>query len=115
MFHLSDSEIAAIDRNHTRLAKIGDRGHTANLFAQLDAEAARAEAQAAQARRDAENAEQARLHALRAEGADLPLFADYAAPQFRGLRFVVPTFGCQSPEFPLSADYQQAMQNTIAT
>jgi hypothetical protein len=110
MFHLSENELAAIDRNHTRLAKIGDRGHTANLFAALDAEAAHAEAQAAQTRRDAQNAEQARLHALRAEGADLPLFADYAAPQFRGLEpFIVPTFGCQSPDFPNSADYKKAM------
>jgi hypothetical protein len=47
---------------------------------------------------------------LRAEGADLPLFADYAAPQFRGLQpFIVPTFGCQSPDFPNSADYKKAM------
>lgn len=76
MFHLSEPEIAAIERNHTRLAKIGDRGRTANLFAELDAEAARAEAQAAQARHEAEAAARERAYALRATGADLPLFAN---------------------------------------
>jgi hypothetical protein len=38
---LTDPELAAIERNHTRLAKIGDRGHTFSLFAGLDAEAVR--------------------------------------------------------------------------
>ena len=72
---LSDSELIAIDRNHTRLAKIGDVCHTANLFAALDAEAARAEAQAAQARHESATLDRQRAAALRAVGADLPLFA----------------------------------------
>lgn len=38
MFHLSDSELAAIDRNHTRLQKIGDRHRTLDLFATRGAE-----------------------------------------------------------------------------
>lgn len=33
MFHLSEPELAAIDRNHARLAKIGDRHRTLDLFA----------------------------------------------------------------------------------
>lgn len=74
---LTDSELAAIERNHTRLAKIGDRdrGHTSSLFADLDAEAARAEAQAAQARHESATLDRQRAAALRAVGADLPLFA----------------------------------------
>lgn len=76
MFHLTEPELAAIDRNHTRLAKIGDRGRTANLFASLDAEAARAEAQAAHARHEAAAFERARAADLRSIGADLPLFAN---------------------------------------
>ena len=72
---LSDPELAAIERNHTRLAKIGDRGHTSSLFADLDAEAARAEAQAAQARHESATLDRQRAAALRAVGADLPLFA----------------------------------------
>ena len=72
---LTDSELLAIERNHTRLAKIGDRGHTASLFADLDAEAARAEAQAAQARHESATLDRQRAAALRAVGADLPLFA----------------------------------------
>lgn len=75
MFHLSENELAAIDRNHTRLAKIGDRGRTANLFATLDAEAARAEAAAAHTRHEAEAQARAQAYALRATGADLPLFS----------------------------------------
>jgi hypothetical protein len=72
---LSDPELAAIERNHTRLAKIGDRGHTFSLFADLDAEAARAEAQAAQARHESATLDRQRAAALRAVGADLPLFS----------------------------------------
>jgi hypothetical protein len=72
---LSDPELAAIERNHTRLAKIGDRGHTSSLFADLDAEAARAEAQAAQARHESATLDRQRAAALRAVGADLPLFS----------------------------------------
>ena len=72
---LTDPELAAIERNHTRLAKIGDRGHTSSLFADLDAEAARAEAQAAEARHESATLERQRAAALRAVGADLPLFA----------------------------------------
>ena len=71
---LTDPELAAIERNHTRLAKIGDRGHTSSLFADLDAEAARAEAQAAQARHESATLDRQRAAALRAVGADLPLF-----------------------------------------
>ena len=71
---LTDSELAAIERNHTRLAKIGDRGRTSSLFADLDAEAARAEAQAAQARHESATLDRQRAAALRAVGADLPLF-----------------------------------------
>lgn len=37
-FHLADSELAAIDRNHTRLAKIGDRHRTLDMFAAAGAE-----------------------------------------------------------------------------
>ena len=33
MFHLSDTELAAIERNHTRLKKIPDRHRTLDLFA----------------------------------------------------------------------------------
>ena len=73
---LTDPELAAIERNHTRLAKIGDRGQTSSLFADLDAEAARAEAQAAQARHESATLDRQRAAALRAVGADLPLFAD---------------------------------------
>ena len=72
---LTDPELAAIERNHTRLAKIGDRGHTSSLFADLDAEAARAQAQAAQARHESATLDRQRAAALRAVGADLPLFA----------------------------------------
>jgi len=72
---LTDPELAAIERNHTRLAKIGDRGHTSSLFADLDAEAARAEAQAAQARHESATQARQRAAALRAVGADLPLFS----------------------------------------
>lgn len=73
---LTDSELLAIERNHTRLAKIGDRGHTASLFADLDAEAARAETQAAQARHESATLDRQCAAALRAVGADLPLFAN---------------------------------------
>lgn len=73
---LTDPELAAIERNHTRLAKIGDRGHTASLFADLEAEAARAEAQAAQARHESATLDRQRAAALRAVGTDLPLFAN---------------------------------------
>ena len=72
---LTDTELAAIEHNYTRLAKIGDRGHTLSLFAELDAEAARAEAQAAQARHESSTLDRQRAAALRAVGADLPLFA----------------------------------------
>jgi hypothetical protein len=72
---LTDPELAAIERNHTRLAKIGDRGHTSSLFADLDAEAARAEAQAAQARHESATLDRQRAAALRAVGADFPLFS----------------------------------------
>jgi len=72
---LTDPELAAIERNHTRLAKIGDRGHTSSLFADLDAEAARAEAQAAQTRHESATLDRQRAAALRAVGADLPLFS----------------------------------------
>ena len=72
---LTDPELAAIERHHTRLAKIGDRGHTSSLFADFDAEAARAEAQAAQARHESATLDRQRAAALRAVGADLPLFA----------------------------------------
>ena len=33
MFHLSETELCAIERNHARLAKIGDRHRTLDLFA----------------------------------------------------------------------------------
>ena len=38
MFHLTDNELAAIDRNHARLAKIGDRHRTLDLFVDRGAE-----------------------------------------------------------------------------
>ena len=73
---LTDNELAAIARNHSRVTALPDTHRTANLFAALDAEAARAEAQAAQARHDADTQARQRAAALRAVGADLPLFAD---------------------------------------
>tara|TARA_R110000868_G_scaffold57865_1_gene178494 strand:+ start:195 stop:425 length:231 start_codon:yes stop_codon:yes gene_type:complete len=75
MFHLSETELAAVARNHARVGSLPDTHGTANLFAALDAEATRAEAQAAQARHDADTQARQRAAALRAVGADLPLFA----------------------------------------
>lgn len=37
-FHLSSAEAEAVDRNHTRLAAIGDKGRTADLFATFGGE-----------------------------------------------------------------------------
>ena len=75
MFRLSETELAAVARTPARLGSLPDTHGTANLFAALDAEAARAEAQAAQARHESATLDRQRAAALRAVGADLPLFA----------------------------------------
>lgn len=37
-FRLTPPELAAIERNHARLATLGDRGRTRDLFAELGGE-----------------------------------------------------------------------------